>query len=85
MKFEEPPTWHQSPYHKFWTDDIETYRRDRVLYEYLPSVIMHEFGHVLGLGHGGGATIMNGHHYLGTITETDKNAAKAIYQRHVAH
>ena len=46
---------------------------------------MHEFGHVLGLGHGGGATIMNGHQYIGDITDTDKDAAKAIYQRHVAH
>ena len=56
-------------------------------FEYLPAVLMHEFGHALGLDDTGVPNIMMGPAalQLGSLTPTDTAAAKAIYQHHAPH
>ena len=85
MWFEEPPTWGTGP-HKRWTDNLFLYQHQRDHYVYLPVIIMHEFGHAIGLkDHGRPGTVMDGYYYDGVLTAEDENAAKATYQPHVAH
>lgn len=65
--------------------DLTEYVNDQDMYEYLPGILMHEFGHPIGLGHGGSTSIMTGHYYLGDLSTDDKEGAKAVYQHHTAH
>ena len=83
MWFEQPPRWEPGPY-KEWTTDIDTYRSNPDYYEYLPALVMHEFGHAIGLAHGG-AGIMVGPHDDLNISTDDQDAAESIYQPHAAH
>ena len=50
----------------------------------LPAVLMHEFGHSIGLGHGVGDTIMAGA-LRKALSDIDKKGAKAIYDHHSPH
>ena len=58
---EEPPRWGGRPA-KTWTLDLSNVEDYPLKYEYLPWVLMHEFGHIIGLGHSAGGVndVMNG-------------------------
>ena len=64
--------------------DYPTFNGDRTRYEYLPAIVMHEFGHAIGLAHGG-TGIMVWPHDDQSISSDDESAAQAIYQPHIAH
>ena len=66
---EDPPRWgdkskntqSDQPDAKVWTTNFRDFADNTTKYQYLPSVLMHEFGHTLGLQHGvRGETIMRG-------------------------
>ena len=96
---EDPPHWGREASTREWTVDFKEWFDDPDVYQYLPSIIMHEFGHTIGLGHGTTwKDIMNGRtrelepcSYTGTerercgLTTNDKKAAEAIYEHHTAH
>lgn len=48
---ENPPHWgNLAP--RIWTNDYDKFDEDRDVYQHLPSTLVHEFGHTLGLAHG---------------------------------
>lgn len=65
-----------------WTVHFDVYDNNRDLYVYLPGILKHEFGHSIGLGHGGSDSIMTGHYDLQGLSADDIEGAKAIYQHH---
>ena len=84
---------------KTWTINFKNIQSDPDIFIYLPSTLMHEFGHTLGLWEGEqNETIMQGRQrelepcVAGThagntcgLADDDKNGAKAIYGHHLAH
>ena len=83
MWFEQPPRWEPGPY-TMWTTEIRQFRDNPGKYEYLPAIIMHEFGHAIGLAHGGTGIMVGPHDDLNISTD-DQDAAESIYQPHAAH
>ena len=54
---EEPPHWPGRDNHpEVWTTNFAESQADPQTYEYLPGVLMHEFGHVIQLEHSGPST-----------------------------
>ncbi len=91
LLIEDPPRWPgdyeampQIPARK-WTIDLQEYIRKPREYVYLPGILMHEFGHTIGLWHGGSNSIMTGHYSRGALSTDDEEGAKAIYEHHTAH
>lgn len=90
LLIEDPPRWPRdyemgSVPMREWTINVSEYRKRPDKYAYLPGVVMHEFGHAIGLWHGGTNSVMVGHLYLRALSPDDTNAARAIYRRHSAH
>ena len=93
MWIEDPPRPSKNP-PKTWTIVFEDIDQRPETYKYLPSTLMHEFGHTFGLGHSAkNETIMQGKERelepcsTGTrrdntcgLAEDDKNGATAIYR-----
>ena len=53
------------------------------VYEYLPWVLMHEFGHTLGLGEGGDSDdIMKGGARQRDLSDGDAKGLRATYAHH---
>ena len=92
----EEPLWLPEPktgagIRWIWTSDLALASQPQPVmgqyFEYLPAVMMHEFGHALGLDDTGIPNIMMGPAalQLGSLMPTDTSAAKAIYQHHASH
>ena len=81
---EDPPRWKVGEDQKEWTTDYADWYNDRDRYQFLPSVLMHEFGHTLGLGHSVGDDIMRGS-VRQTLSSYDVKGLKAIYEGHISH
>ena len=81
---EDPPRWPRGG-EKEWTIDFQDALDMRDKLEYLPRVLMHEFGHTLGLGHSAdGDAIMGGKRRAG-ISNTDAQGLRATYAHHRVH
>ncbi len=96
---EDPPHWGNYEDAREWTTDFDESLDFPDDFQYLPAILMHEFGHTIGLGHGTTwKEIMNGRirelepcSYAGSqrercgLSTNDKDGAKAIYEYHATH
>ena len=86
LLIEDPPLWREDYEDnppitsREWTTSLQEFINDRERFVYLPAILLHEFGHTFGLGHGVSAGIMAGHFDLDALSSDDKEGAKAIYQ-----
>ena len=97
FNIEDPPRFGTEPQRE-WTVSYEDFVSEPEDFYYLPSILAHEFGHTLGLGHSKQSfTIMTTHFRelepceTGTVDENtcgladdDKEGVKSIYEGHTA-
>ena len=86
---EDPPRWGNRSVSETWTTNFSDAVSDPEDYEYLPSILLHEFGHTIGLGESKKSdAIMNGAvRKIGAclpgvqcgLSVNDKHGARAIY------
>ena len=80
---EEPPRWGRGQ--KRWTTDWEEYDRMVSRFEYLPALLVHEFGHVLGLPHAVYAPAIMGYTTGPALLPEDIAGVKGLYDSHSPH
>ena len=78
---EDPPRWDGGP-QEVWTISLADWNGDRDLYEYLPYVLMHEFGHTLGLGEGADSDDIMGGARRRDLSDGDAKGLRATYAHH---
>ena len=54
-------------------------------YEYLPRVLMHEFGHTLGLGDSESVNFIMGRLLSANLADADVKGLRATYAHHRVH
>ena len=87
-----PKGWNWRGFVTRWTNDIVTAQNKNFkdVYYYMPQIVMHELGHVMGLGHYKGATatdahIMGGykmHGPVGSPSPNDKHGMAEVRRAH---
>ena len=78
---EDPPRWPGGGEEE-WTTTLKDATDSPMKFEYLPWVLMHEFGHTLGLGHSADSdTIMRGDTRR-DLSDTDAQGLRATYAHH---
>ena len=89
MYVEHPPDWGGSIGRKKWTTNLSMVKKNPVMYEYLPGIAAHEFGHSGGLGDGANYQDIMGPWIPGepkeNISSDDKQGMGAIYNNHSSH
>ena len=76
---------------KYWVDEkseLKDSQGNLIADAYfLPAVLAHEFGHVIGLGHAKTTALMQGGHDRNNtdITNYDEDAVEALYEDHESH
>ena len=84
FEIEDPPRWPRDdlkPERK-WTTSFSEWNSNKDEFEYLPWVLMHEFGHTLGLGHSTDGDAIMGGAKRTDLGDTDMNGLKATYAHH---
>ena len=82
---ESPPHWGHEDNARIWTTDFDKLKHDDAVYQYLPAVLVHEFGHAIGLQHSAGpGDVMNGAVRQG-LSDNDQQGARATYAHHTSH
>ena len=81
---EDPPRWPGDPANSVreWTTEITDWLMDDEMYEYLPRILMHEFGHTLGLGHSEDRSAIMDGLVSPNLADTDIKGLKATYAHH---
>ncbi len=83
---EDPPHWGNEDTSRTWTADFAQWERRPNDLQYLPALLMHEFGHTFGLGDNEVGGMMSGEWVgLQALTDYDEKATKAIYEHHPSH
>ena len=95
LLIEDPPHWGHESKHRTWVVNFEDAEEDPGSNQYLPAVLVHEFGHAIGLGLSNDPSdIMNGRvRPLGCaglgcgLSTNDREGARALYTNphHAAH
>ncbi len=84
LLIEDPPRW-PGGNEETWTTSLKDATDKSMNYEYLPRVLMHEFGHTLGLGHSADDdAIMRGAN-RSDLSDTDAQGLRATYAHHAKH
>ena len=78
LYFEIPPVWENISSVKIWTNKRS--QANHPHYQYMPSVMMHEFGHAAGLGHSSNVNdVMRSVSNL-DLSNNDKEGVKMMYK-----
>ena len=86
LYFEQPPVWvvNGVEVEHMWTNNVNEVGNANM--DYMPAVLMHEFGHTAGLGHSAWHQDVMGYASdKSVLSANDKRAMKEIYENHVAH
>ena len=81
---EDPPRWPEGD-QKTWTTSFKQADKERMKYEYLPRVLMHEFGHTLGLGDSESVNFIMGRLLSANLADADVKGLRATYAHHRVH
>ena len=84
---EDPPRWPEDPAgsKRTWTTDFDDATKKAMQFEYLPRVLMHEFGHTLGLGDSTSVDFIMGRLSSPNLADTDVKGLRATYAHHRVH
>ena len=93
MWIENPPKLYRETKVRVWTNDFARWVSRNKTYQYLPALLVHEFGHPLGLANSNERlSIMNqgihdpcGPDIAKCLTDADKKGLKAVYKSHNKH
>ena len=81
---EDPPQWPERVEEE-WTVSLRSATSEPMKFEYLPWVLMHEFGHTLGLGHSADSDAIMGGNSRRDLSDTDAQGLRATYAHHAKH
>ena len=85
LVIEDPPRWPKDDAGtvRKWTTKFSVWQADPEFNEYLPRVLMHEFGHTLGLGHSAVSGAIMAGLVSPNLADTDIKGLKATYAHHL--